>query len=168
MEREIPTIDMADRIDGCCPRFDPSPWDGKEFSFEGLEFIEASTRSFFYMPCNMSKVMAKTQKAIEESGAAPKDRYLMLSRDLSPWKSNHRFLVTKPVPGFPAVRVEGVWLARAFDGPYGKMGEWYQATAVAATRDGVPPREILAFYTTCPKCAKKSGHNYVVLFARVD
>lgn len=27
--------------------------------------------------------------------------------------------------------------------------------------------DIYAFYTTCPRCAKVYGHNYVVLLARV-
>jgi len=167
MITELPKTDMGVTTDGCCPLFDPAPWDGKEFSFEGLEFVEATTRSFFYMPLDMAKVMAATGKAISDAGAAPADRYLVLSSDASPWKATHRFLVTKPVPGLPKARVEGVWLAKTFDGSFNRMGSWYRELSESATRNGVPPSEMLAFYTTCPSCAKKTGHNYVVLFARL-
>lgn len=167
MSEGIPTMNLADSPTGCCPRFDPAPWDGKEFSFEGLKFVTASTRSFFYMPTNMAKVMEATQKAIADAGAAPKDRYLMLSKDLSPWRAEHRFLVSKDVPGMKTDSIRGRFLAKVFEGPYNQMGAWYKAMASLARDKGAEASEILAFYTTCPSCAKAYGKNYVVLFAKV-
>lgn len=167
MANQLPAMDMSDTIDGCCPVFDPKPWDGKEFSFDGLRFAGASTKSLFYMPLNMDAVMRSSMGAISASGASPKDRYLTLSEDVSPWKGMHYFLVTKPVPGLEEVAIGGTWLAKVFDGPFNQMGRWYKELSAQATRNGKKPSRMMAFYTTCPSCAKKSGHNYVVLFAKI-
>lgn len=36
-----------------------------------------------------------------------------------------------------------------------------------ANREHKEIQKLYFFYTTCPKCAKKHGKNYVVLFAQV-
>lgn len=166
MAAPLPNIDLSDNPTGCCPRFRPEPWDHQEFSLEGLKFIRASTRSFFYMPLNMGQVMTATQKAIDAAGAQPKERYLILSRDVSLWRADHYFLVTKDVPGYETVSLPGVYHSRVFEGPYNQMGRWYKAMAGEMTKLGSPMKEVYAFYTTCPNCAKTYGKNYVVLMAR--
>ncbi len=168
MSEHLPTMDMTDNPTGCCPRFVPGPWENKEFTLEGLKFIKASTKSFFYMPLNMTKVMTVTQKAIENSEAQPKDRYLMLSRDLTPWKADHYFLVTKDVAGFETLSLPGTFFSKVFEGPYSQMGQWYGSLTAALKEKGLNATEIYAFYTTCPGCAKVYGKNYVVLLAKIS
>ncbi len=97
METHLPVIDLSNSPTGCCPLFDPAPWDDKEFSFAELTFIVVVTKSFFYMPLNMGKMMSASQKAIQEAGAESTERYLMLSEDISKWKAHHYMLVTKEV-----------------------------------------------------------------------
>lgn len=167
MSAKLPVMDLSDCPTGCCPRFDPAPWDGKELDFEGLRFVAVRSRSLFHIPLDMGKVMARTQKAIGEAGAAPGDRFLMFSRELSPWRAEHRLLVEGDVPGMVAEGIPGRYLAKVFEGPYRKAGEWCRAMAALVKEWGAAPGEILAFYTTCPKCAKAYGKNYVVLFGRV-
>jgi len=175
MSEAIPAMDMGDNPTGCCPRFRPEAWDGKEFDFEGLRFLTARTKSFMYVPLNMSSVMKRVQAAAENAGAVPADRYLMLSAESSPWGATHRVLVTGDVPGMESVSIPGAWFAKVFEGPFSRVGAWYREMAAlmergypnglgAGTKGG---REILAFYTTCPSCAKAYGKNYVVLFGRV-
>lgn len=166
MSQSLPSVDMTDNPTGCCPRFHPEPWDNKEFSLEGLKFIKASTRSFLYMPLNMTQVMTRTQKAIEDAGAAPKDRYLMLSQDISLWRADHYFLVTKEVPGFDLQALPGTFFSRVFEGSYSQMGAWYKTMEQELVRLGQTLKEVYAFYTTCPQCAKTYGKNYVVLLAK--
>jgi hypothetical protein len=166
MAQSLPSVDLKDSPTGCCPRFDPAPWDGGEFSLEGLRFIKAQTRSFLFMPLDMTKVMTETQKAIDAAGAAPKDRYLMLSRDLSPWKCEHYFLVEGDVAGFETLELPGSFLAKVFEGSYNNMGNWYKGITAFAKERGFAFKELFAFYTTCPACAKAYGKNYVVLLAR--
>jgi len=167
MASPLPAQDLADNPTGCCPRFHPDPWENHEFTLEGLSFIRASTRSFLYMPLNMGSVMAQTQKAIDAAGAAPRDRYLVLSRDLSLWRADHWFLVAGPVPGYDLVSLHGTFHSRVFEGSFGQMGAWYKQIEKDLSARGLPLTEVYAFYTTCPNCAKVYGKNYVVLLARI-
>jgi hypothetical protein len=150
-------MDLSDNPTGCCPRFHSEPWNDRDFSLEGLKFIRATTVSLFHIPLNMGQVMTRTQAAIDAAGSRPTDRYLILSRDLGPWKAEHYFLVSGDVPGFQTLTLPGEFHARVFEGPYSQMASWYKAMA---------SDDIFAFYTTCPNCAKAYGKNYVVLLAR--
>lgn len=167
MASPLPVQDLTDNPTGCCPRFHPDPWENHEFTLEGLSFVRAITRSFLYMPLNMSSVMAKTQKAIDAAGATPHDRYLMLSRDVSLWRAEHWLLVNAPVPGYEMVALRGSFHSRVFEGAYSQMGTWYKQIEQDLTARGLPLTEVYAYYTTCPNCAKVYGKNYVVLLAKV-
>lgn len=167
MASPLPTMDLADNPTGCCPRFSPDSWDNQDFDLEGLVFIKASTTSFLYMPLNMDAVMRRTQQSIEAASARAADRSLVLSRDVSLWRADHYFLVTKPVPGYQPVALPGVFHAKVFEGAFSQMGTWYKAMEKEMATLGSPMDEVYAFYTTCPKCAKAYGKNYVVLMARV-
>ncbi len=35
-------------------------------------------------------------------------------------------------------------------------------------KKGYNSNDMMAFYTTCPKCASHYGHNYIVLFSKVS
>jgi hypothetical protein len=49
---------------GCCPRFNPAPWDGKEVTFKDKLFVKDHVRSFFHIPLNFAKVMVKNMEMI--------------------------------------------------------------------------------------------------------
>lgn len=164
----IPLITEKDRETGCCPRFHPEDWDGKVFDFSNYSFIRTSTRSFFYIPLNMNGVMRKAQAAIEQAKAAPVDRYLMLSEDVSLFKCHHDLLVTQAVPGYPLVKVTGKWFAKVYEGYYKDLPNWMRDLQKIALEKNLTIQRVLTYYTTCPNCAKKYGHNYVVLFGLVE
>ena len=164
----LPTTDYSDNPTGCCPRFHPEDWESKVFSLDPYKFIRATTRNVAHIPLNMGSVMKRTQQAIEDAGAQPKDRYFMLSRDLSPWQAEHFFLVERDVPGHDTVPIPGTYLARVFDGPFKDMPQWLNTLRGDLAASGRPMENVYAFYTTCPKCAKVYGHNPVVLLARVE
>ena len=54
---------------GCCAVPNISEWDEKEITFKDKKFIRMYTRSIFYMPLNMSKVMTDIQKQAEDAKA---------------------------------------------------------------------------------------------------
>ncbi|MEK9195940.1 MAG: hydrolase, partial [Patescibacteria group bacterium] len=126
------------------------------------------TRSFFYMPLNMSSVMTKIQKTAEDAGATmPPKEAMILSRELSPWKAEQLYAVSKPIDGADNVTLSGTFLTKVFDGPFKDAGKWYTAlTEFAKTKDK-KAEKVYMFYTTCPKCAKHYGHNYVIGLAQV-
>lgn len=47
---------------GCCPRFDPEPWDKKEVTFDDRLFVRDHVTSFFHIPLNFGKVMVRNME----------------------------------------------------------------------------------------------------------
>lgn len=144
---------------GCCPRFNPKGWDGQVFEFKNKPFVRAISHSFLYMPLDLGKIMTKTWAAITEAGADSKDEFIMLSYDMSPWKCEHFLSVTKEVPGQENVKMTGKFKSCVFEGPYQDAPKWIKAMNTA--------KKVYLYYTTCPKCQKVYGKNYVVALAQV-
>lgn len=163
----LPIVSKEDHVTGCCPRFHPEEWDGKVFDFSRYLFIRTHTKSFFYIPLNMNRVMTKVQKSIDASNQRDEERNLMLSEDVSLFKCNHDILVKGPVPGYGDHHIEGNWYAKVFDGVYKNLPNWMQQLQLDGKNRGYEFKRVLAFYTTCPGCAKTYGHNYVVLFGLI-
>jgi hypothetical protein len=163
----LPKMNMDRSETGCCPRFDPSPWNGAEFEFHERLFVRATTVNFLHVPLNMGAVIRRTWRKIESAGAALRDEYLMLSTDPSPWRGEHFFAVAKEVPDAENVRLSGRYLTKVFEGPYRDAGKWAREMADHVEQQGRPLKKLYFFYTTCPKCAKHFGRNYTVAVAEV-
>lgn len=167
IKSKIPEINMADNETGCCPRFHPEAWDQQIITLDDYTFMKADTKSLFYFPINMGKVFTKAMNDILLAGADVKETYLILSKDLSAFKAEHYFLVNKPVPGRENTKLSGNYYTRVFEGAYRDMPKWMSLFAKEANKKGLKIENLLAFYTTCPKCAKHYGKNYVVLFGAI-
>lgn len=116
----------------------------------------------------MGKVVTRMCKKIEDSGASPpKEEFLMLAYDPSPWKSELYMSVTKEVPGAENVKLSGSFLTKVYDGPYNAVPKWIKDMDAFVASRGKKVLKYYFYYTTCPKCAKKYGHNYCVAFAQV-
>ena len=132
-----------------------------------LKFIKASTKSFMYMPLNMSKVMTKTMNDINTAEAVAKDRYMILSKDVSKWSCDHYFLVDSEVPGYPTEDLSGRYFAKVYDGGFKEITSWIKTYQNETLSKGIQTEDMFMFYTTCPKCAAHYGHNYVVILGKV-
>lgn len=163
----LPRMEMSTEETGCCPRFDPKGWDGQILHFENKKFVRATTRSLMHVPINMGSVFTRVQTAIEENGAQSPDGYLVLSRDLSSTEGEHHFAVTKDVPGEEMVSLSGDFLTRVFEGPFRQAKHWHHDMEVAAEAAGHTAKRVFMFYTTCPRCIRTYGKNYVVGFAEI-
>lgn len=163
----LPKYDASDNPTHCCPRFKPDGWDEQELHFKDKLFVKAKTRSVFHIPINMGSVYPKTYSAIEQAGAHDPNELIVLSRDLSAWTGEHLFSVTKDVPGQTMVRMTGDFLTKVFEGPYERAPAWEKEMDAWARRKGKQVDKTYFFYTTCPKCAKYYGENYVVAVAQV-
>ena len=164
----LPDMDVSDAPTGCCPRFDPAGWDGRKLHFENKLFVRATTQSLLHVPLNMGKVFTRVQGHIEDAGAQDPGGYLVLSRDLSATESEHFFAVSDPVPDEEMTILSGDFITRIFEGPYRKTGDWMHEMEVAAKASGHRVDRVFMFYTTCPKCARAYGANYVVGIAQLD
>lgn len=161
----LPKYDMSDNPTGCCPRFKPDGWDEVELHFKDKLFVKAKTRSIFHIPINMGSVFPKTFAAIEKSGAHSEDDFIVLSYDPSPWASEHYFSVIKDVPGQEMVHLTGDYLTKVYEGPYRNVPIWEKEMDDLVKRKGKQVKKTYFFYTTCPKCAKFYGKNYMVAVA---
>lgn len=163
---ELPKYDTGDNPTNCCPRFDPQSWDGLEVTFQDKPFVKGRTTSLFHIPLNMGGMMTKTMKMINDAGGLAED-FVLLSHDPSPWKGEHLFAVSKEVPGAEMVRLSGTFLTQVFEGPFSNVSKWMTQMKAHAGAKNRTASKLYLFYTTCPKCAKYYGKNYVVGFTQV-
>jgi len=158
MDNEIET--------GCCPRFNPEPWDEKEVTWQDKIFIKDNVRSFLHIPLNFGQVVVKNMEMIEEAGAlAPQP--LMLSDEKSLWGTDVYIAVSKEVPRAEMARISGTFLTKVFEGPYKNAGKWAKEMEAFVKSKGKEIKKMYFFYATCPKCAEVYGKNYTVLLAKI-
>lgn len=158
----LPHYDQSINTTGCCPRFNPKGWDGQHLHFRDKPFVKAKTRSLMHVPLNMGRVFTRVQTHLEDADAVDPDSMIVLSRDTSAWESEHYFAVTRPVPDEEMTTLSGDFVTKVFEGPYSKARDWYDEMQKIAHGTKDAPAEVYFFYTTCPKCAKAYGENYVV------
>ncbi|CDX16785.1 conserved hypothetical protein [Mesorhizobium sp. ORS 3324] len=164
---ETPHYDASVNTTGCCPKFNPGGWDDQELHFRDKPFVRATARSVMHIPLNMGDVFARVNKHIDDAKASAKDQFIVLSRDISPWSSEHLFSVEKSVPGEEMTTLSGDFLTKVFEGPYSQARQWHEEMRQLARDRRSEPGDVYFFYTTCPKCAKAYGKNYVVGVAAV-
>ncbi len=104
---------------------------------------------------------------IEKSGANASHQ-LMLTDEKSLWGADIFIDVAKEVPGAQMARLSGTFLTKVFEGPYQNAGKWALEMKEYVKSKGKELKKMYFSYTTCPKCAKVYGKNYVVLFAQIN
>lgn len=103
---------------------------------------------------------------IEAAGATP-DEMVVLSDESSLWGADVYIAISKEIPGARTTTLSGTFLTQVFEGPYRDVRKWIEAMKSFVKGKGKELRELYFFYTTCPKCSKKYGKNYVVLPAKL-
>jgi len=152
---------------GCCDPFDPAPWQDKEIVWKDKMFVKDHVTSLFHIPLNMGQKIVKNMKLIEKAQAkAPYQ--LMLTDENSLWGADIYIDVAKTVPDAQMTALSGKFLTRVFEGPYQNAGKWAEEMKEYVSKKGRELKKLYFSYTTCPKCAKAYGKNYVVLFAQVN
>ncbi len=157
---------QAIKSTGCCEPFNPEPWQEKEIIWKDKIFVKDHITSFLHIPLNMGGKITKNMALIEKAGAkAPYQ--LMLTDEKSLWGADIYIDVSHDVPGAEMATLSGTFLTKVFEGPYQNAGKWAEEMREYARSKGKEPKKIYFSYTTCPKCAKVYGKNYVVLFAEI-
>lgn len=151
---------------GCCEPFDPKPWDEKEVVWKDKLFVKDHVTSFLHIPLNMGGKIVKNMGLIEKANAKAAHQ-LMLTDEKSIWGADIYIDVAKAVAGAQMATLSGTFLTKVFEGPYQNVGKWAQIIAEYVKSKGKRIEKLYFSYTTCPKCAKAYGKNYVVLFAKV-
>jgi hypothetical protein len=151
----------------CCPPFDPKPWDDKIFEWNNKKFIKDHVCTFFYMPLNFGQVMKRINRKVEKVGAGIPD-WLGLSDHTSKWNMDIYLAVDREIPDAENTNLSGKFYCRVYEGPFKDTGKWCNDFESKAKAKGFTVKRELMWYTTCPKCAKKYGKNYVVIFGQVE
>ena len=152
--------------DECCPRFDPEPWDETEFTWENRRFVRDRVTSVLHIPLNFGAVMKRNLGPIQAAGAFP-DTVVVLSDENSLWGADVYIEVTREIPGSTMATISGSFLSKVFEGPYRDMRKWIKEMRAFVQSKGKSLQKLYFFYTTCPKCARKYGKNYVAILAQV-
>jgi hypothetical protein len=151
----------------CCPEFDPIPWDGKTFDWNNKQFIKDKVFTLFYMPMNLGSVMKRFDRKVTAAGAIVPD-WLCLSDHTSKWNMDLYLAVDKDIPNAESTTITGKFFSKVYEGPFRNTGKWMIDYENLAKSKGLIIKKYYMWYTTCPKCAKKYGKNYVVILGQME
>ncbi len=154
----------------CCPVFDPTPWNEVTHEWNDKLFLTETIPQLFHMPLPgvLNKAITRMWEKAQKLAIAPdmKD-FLLLAYDPTPWKSELYMSVTKEHTEAAVVKMTGTYMSKVFDGPYQNVPKYMEEMEQYVRKNGKAAKKYYFYYTTCPKCAKKYGHNYIVAFAEV-
>lgn len=151
----------------CCPKFDPVPWDDKTFEWSNKKFIKDKVLTLFYIPINFGGVMKKLDEKVRKAGATIPEN-LGLSDHTSKFNMDMYLAVDKEIPDAENVTLSGKYYSKVYEGLFQDTGKWCKDFDTAVKEKGMNPKKMYMWYTTCPKCAKKWGKNYVVIIGQVE
>jgi hypothetical protein len=162
---------MKNEIKECCPEFKPEKWDQKTFNWENKPFLKETMPTFFHIPLSSiinKKVVKMSGMAMESkmAEANPEDA-LLLFRDPGAFKSEMYLSVAGQVPDANNAAISGTFIGKVFDGPYRSIPKFIKETNDFAAAQGKKPKDYYIHYAYCPKCAKKYGKNWMIIFAEV-
>lgn len=150
----------------CCPKFDPTPWDDRLFEWNQKRFIKDTVATFLHIPLNFGTVIRRLDEKVRNASATTPDQ-VCLSEHTSKWNMNVYLAVDKQIPDVENITLSGKFLMKVYEGPFQDTGKWCKDFEQFASSKGVQISKWYMWYTTCPKCAKKYGKNYVVIVALV-
>ena len=151
----------------CCPKFDPTLWNEKTFKWENKRFIKDKVFSIFYIPMNFGAVITRLTNKVEKNGADMPD-WLCLSNNTSKWKMEILLAVDNEIPEAENITLSGKFMSKVYEGHFKETNIWSKDFETYVKRNGSSIKKMYMWYTTCPKCAKKYGKNYVVIIAEVE
>jgi len=157
--------------DVCCPKFNPELWDEKTHNWKNKLFIKDTVPQIFHRPFpnSIKKTISKMWSLVVDAKANPEIKdFLLLAYDPSPWKSELYMTVTKEIPGAENIKMSGTYISKVFDGPYNAVPKWIIEMEDFVKSKNKKIKKHYFYFTTCPKCAKKYNHNYVVALTQVE
>ncbi len=116
---------------------------------------------------NFGSVMKRLDATIRKAGAEMPD-YLCLSDHTSKWNMDIYLAVDNEIAGANNVTLSGKYYSKVYEGPFKDTGKWCKDFEAVAKAKGLNIKKWYMWYTTCPKCAKKYGKNYVVVVGEID
>ncbi|MDY6958557.1 MAG: hydrolase [Halobacteriota archaeon] len=157
--------------DECCPKFDAERWDKRTFNWEDKPFIKESIPTFLHTPFppmiwwKLNKMWKMAEEA--EATLPNKEEILVLFNDPNAFKSEIYLSVAKEVDEAKNSKISGDFVSKVFDGPYNAIPRFISEMNEYLSGENKTAKDYYVHYAYCQKCAKKFGHNYMILFAEV-
>lgn len=168
-DKTITEINSDEKV--CCALFDPARWQNTRHNWSDKIFIKGFVPEVFYVPLpgTYKKAISRMWRKAEEAGAAPgPDEFLLLAYDPSPFRSEVYMYMSKEVPGLENVKLSGIFYSKVFEGNYNDVLRCIKEMHVFLTSNNMYSKKEYICFPYCPQCAKKYGHNYIVVLAEVD
>jgi len=157
---------MSNQNQECCPKFDPTPWENKTFEWQDKKFIKGKVFTLFFMPINFGSVVKKLMAKIEKAQAKTQD-WMGLSDHTSKWNMDLYVAVDREILDAENVTLSGKFFSKVYEGDFKETGKWSNDFESYTKGKGMEIKKRYMWYTTCPKCAKKYGKNYVVIIGEI-
>ncbi|MFH1119067.1 MAG: hydrolase [Bacteroidota bacterium] len=151
----------------CCPEFKPAIWENQVFEWDNKMFIRDKVFTLFFMPVNFGGAMKRLNGKVEKAGAGMPD-WLCLSDHTSKWNMDLYLAVDRHIGGAENTTLSGKYFSKVYEGPFRDTGKWTEDFKKHAKERGFEIMKWYMWYTTCPKCAKKYGKNYVVIICSIS
>lgn len=162
---------MENEKNECCPVFHPEKWNNKNVNWNHKQFIKTSVPTLFHIPFPpmIGKKITKMMKMAEGSNKLSEkmDDVLLLFTDPHPFKSEMYLSVTGNVPNSNNTTISGSFIAKVFNGTYNAIPKYIKQMNGYLSAKNKKAKKYYVHYAYCPKCAKKFGNNYMILFAEV-
>jgi hypothetical protein len=93
---------------------------------------------------------------------------MCLSDHTSAWNMDIYVAVDMEIEGVENVTLSGKYLSKVYEGNFKETNKWCEDYKRLAKTKKMKIKKWYLWYTTCPKCAKKYGKNYVVIINEVE
>lgn len=151
----------------CCPPFDVEKWDSRIFDWNDKLFIKGKVRCFLHVPLNYGSVLCRIFRKIGKKEGIS-DQRICLSYYPSKWKMELYIEAEETVKRERNIRYSGKILSKVYEGPFSENKKWIDDFNLFAKSKGFSVKKCFFWHTTCSKCAKAYGKNYVVIMGIVE
>jgi len=155
----------------CCPKFNVAKWDNVTHEWQNKPFIYESIPQLFHIPFppmigwKITKMWNIAERAM--ATLPNKSETLILFYDPHAFKSEIYLSVTCHIPGANNVTISGRFFSKVFDGAYNAIPQFINEMHEYLKSQKLVAKKYYVHYAYCPKCSKKYGNNYIILFAEV-
>lgn len=75
--------------------------------------------------------------------------------------------VDREIPGTENIKMSGKFYSRVYEGDFRQTDVWCKDAEKHVAEKRLEIEKWYMWYTTCPKCAKKYGKNYVAIIVKL-
>lgn len=158
--------------DECCPKFNPKNWENKTHNWKNKPFLTESVGAFFHIP-NVIAIGKKMRKMVnlleKEKSKPPLKEWIVFFHDPSAFKSRIYLSCKRPIkdPSANNISFSGTFFSKVFKGNYKEVPKFIKLMNKYLEKRNKKAKDYYVHWAYCPKCTKKYGNNYGVLFAKL-